>query len=58
MTLAAASLRASVKNLVGENVRQMMLANNDFDVDADFARASENFEHAADGGERRPWDSA
>ena len=39
------------QNFVGKNVRQVMLANYDFDVHADFARAAENFQDATDGRE-------
>ncbi|HXN86374.1 MAG TPA: hypothetical protein VN867_09890 [Candidatus Binataceae bacterium] len=36
------------QNFVGKNVRQVMLANDDFDVHADFAWAAENFQDASD----------
>src|ERR1700691_1564715 len=39
------------QNVVGENVGQVMLANYDFDVHADFAGSTENFQYASDGGE-------
>ena len=39
--------RASAIDFIGKNVRQMMLADHDFDVDADFARTPENFDHAS-----------
>ena len=35
------------RSLPRENVRQMMLANDDLDVDADVAGTAENFNHAA-----------
>src|SRR5712692_8179459 len=46
----ADGLRATlgfVKNFGGENVREMMLANDDLGVDAEVARAAENFDDAA-----------
>jgi hypothetical protein len=39
------------QNVVGENVGQVMLANYDFDVHADFAGSAENFQDASDGRE-------
>src|ERR1700691_4755327 len=39
------------QNFVGKNVGQMMLANDDFDVHADFGGAAENFQDATDGSE-------
>src|ERR1700733_8711396 len=39
------------QNFFGENMRQVMLANDDFDIHADFTRASENFQDASDGRE-------
>src|SRR5580693_910748 len=37
------------EHFVGENMRQVMLANDDFDVHADFAGAAKNFDDASYG---------
>ena len=41
-------------DFVGKNMRQMVLANDDFDVDANFAGASKNFDHACRQAQGRP----
>src|SRR5579863_124374 len=38
-----------LQNILGKNVRKMMLANNDFGVDAEIAGTSKNFDDAAGG---------
>src|ERR1700722_2759804 len=39
------------QNFIGEDVRQMMLANDYFNIHTDFTGASEDFQDASDGGE-------
>ena len=38
-------------------MRQVMLADNDFDIDAKIVRAAQDFDHAAAGGARGRWPS-
>src|SRR5713101_2432975 len=39
-----------VQNFGGEGIREMMLADDNFRIDAEFARPAQNFDHAAGGG--------
>src|SRR2546422_9473709 len=50
--LFADGLRSAVRfflDFPGEHVREMVLADDDFDVHAEFARAAEDFHHASGG---------